>query len=256
MDDPHSIAQEVAAEFDRLAAANYYALLGVDKDAEEAEIRQRFRELARKYHADRYAGLNLPSEIITKMTRLLSRISRAHSVLTDPEKRRDYDATLAIQAVGVPTDLGTIVEAESLFRAGVKLMDQGNYESALNKLVDACKLNPAESEFSIAAAYCKYWTLSRDGKGQAIERHAVKVIVEHLADYLRDHHNNDVVYVQIARIAKAEGQLERANEYFQEALLVNPNNVEAAREVRLLAMRKKKSGFFKRIFTKQKKLED
>ena len=82
-DDPRSIVAEVNAQFEKLANANYYELLGVSEDTPETEIRKRFRDLAKRYHADRYAGLNLPSEVRAKMTRLLSQISRAHSVLTN-----------------------------------------------------------------------------------------------------------------------------------------------------------------------------
>lgn len=252
-DDPRSIISEVNEKFEQLAKATYYELLGVSTIASAGEVRGRFRELAKRYHPDRYSGLDLPEEVREKMKRLIGQISRAHTVLTNAEKRKDYDATLAMQAQGIPTDLGTIVEAENLFRTGTKLMDQGKFSAALEKLDQASRTNPAEPEFAATAAYCKYWTLPRDGEGRVRDRHAVKLIVDHLSAYLVDHPKNDDVCVFLALIAKAENNMKHAIEYFEEAVAINRNNIVAARELRLFRMRERKgSGFFKRLFSKKK----
>lgn len=64
---------------------NYYTILGVDEHAEAQEIKEAFRKLALKYHPDRNQG---DLEAQGKM----QRINEAYAVLSDSEKRRQYDA--------------------------------------------------------------------------------------------------------------------------------------------------------------------
>lgn len=64
---------------------DYYAVLGVKKDAGEKEIRSAFRTLARKHHPDVNPG-NKEAEARFKA------INEANEVLADPEKRAIYDA--------------------------------------------------------------------------------------------------------------------------------------------------------------------
>src|SRR6266496_7916 len=65
---------------------DYYALLGVGREATESEIRERFRALARDAHPDR-AALEEKAEAEAKFQEL----TRAVNVLTNPERRRAYD---------------------------------------------------------------------------------------------------------------------------------------------------------------------
>lgn len=64
---------------------NHYIILGVPHTESESGIRKAFRELAKTYHPDRVG----PGE-----TRHFKGIMEAYSVLSDPEKRREYDESL------------------------------------------------------------------------------------------------------------------------------------------------------------------
>ncbi|MEL6496474.1 MAG: DnaJ C-terminal domain-containing protein [Cyanobacteria bacterium J06623_7] len=63
---------------------DYYAILGVKKTADAKEIKQKFRQLALKYHPDRNQG-NKAAETKFK------EISEAYDVLSDADKRAKYD---------------------------------------------------------------------------------------------------------------------------------------------------------------------
>ncbi len=79
---------------------NFYAVLGVPKDAPAAEIKKAYRKLARKYHPDANKGDKAAEEKFKE-------ISEAYDVLSDPTKRKEYD------------------EARSLFGAGGFRMPRG-----------------------------------------------------------------------------------------------------------------------------------
>ena len=51
----------------------------------------------------------------------------------------------------------------------------------------------------------------------------------------------DRVHYQMGVVARVEGELEKAERHFREALAANPKNLEAAQEVRLIEMRRRKS---------------
>jgi molecular chaperone DnaJ len=68
---------------------DYYAVLGVSRDADEKKIRDAFRKLARKYHPDVNQG-DKQAEAKFKQ------ISEAYEVLSNKEKRQKYD-TLGAQ---------------------------------------------------------------------------------------------------------------------------------------------------------------
>jgi DnaJ-class molecular chaperone len=63
---------------------DYYAILGVKKDAAEKEIKQAYRRLARKYHPDVNPGDKQAEEKFKE-------VSEAYEVLSDKEKRAKYD---------------------------------------------------------------------------------------------------------------------------------------------------------------------
>lgn len=69
---------------------DYYKTLGVDRTASEADIKQAYRRLARKYHPDVSKEPDAEERI--------KAVNEAYEVLRDPEKRRTYDSLGTYQA--------------------------------------------------------------------------------------------------------------------------------------------------------------
>ncbi len=81
---------------------DYYKVLGVSSDAKPEEIKKAFRKLARENHPDQNPG-NAEAE------KRFKEISEAHSILSDPKKRDEYD------------------EARRLFGSGFRFPGGGKY---------------------------------------------------------------------------------------------------------------------------------
>lgn len=63
---------------------DYYEVLGVDKNADDAAIKKAYRQLAKKYHPDMNPGDQ-------EAEKKFKEASEAYAVLSDPDKRRQYD---------------------------------------------------------------------------------------------------------------------------------------------------------------------
>ncbi|MCL5433677.1 MAG: molecular chaperone DnaJ [Candidatus Marsarchaeota archaeon] len=104
---------------------DYYKILGIKKDASIDEIKRKYRELALKYHPDRNKDKNAEENF--------KKINEAYAVLSDPEKRRNYDTF-------GPEGFNKRFSEEDIFRGfdiNDILKDFGfNFESDSNNIFD------------------------------------------------------------------------------------------------------------------------
>ncbi|MCC7187357.1 MAG: DnaJ domain-containing protein [Anaerolineales bacterium] len=72
---------------------NYYSLLGVTRDASPEEIKRAYFEAAQKLHPDKNKAAG--------ETELFLGVQQAYEILSNPDRRRQYDATLPVEEQGV-----------------------------------------------------------------------------------------------------------------------------------------------------------
>ena len=68
---------------------DYYALLGVDKKADDAALKKAYRKAAVKWHPDKHASKSEAEQ--KKAEERFKEIAEAYDVLSDPQKRQIYD---------------------------------------------------------------------------------------------------------------------------------------------------------------------
>jgi|YelNatPaOPRAMG01_1025707.scaffolds.fasta_scaffold00010_102 molecular chaperone DnaJ len=80
-----------------MAREDYYKILGVDRDADEEEIKRAYRRVAKECHPDVTQGDEEAAERFRRAT-------EAYEVLRDPQKRAAYDREL--YGAGIPSPAG------------------------------------------------------------------------------------------------------------------------------------------------------
>ncbi|HXG57885.1 MAG TPA: DnaJ domain-containing protein [Thermoanaerobaculia bacterium] len=188
---------------------NYYEVLGVDRSASEAEIRERFRRLARENHPDRYQG---PDK--SDAERKFQALTEAMNVLTNPERRKQHDAELAS---GVSKGTADFTQVAKVYLSkGVKAFKEGDLQAAYENFDMAVKHNPqdAKAHHYLALTAARMPSMMR----QAVQ--AAEAAVQ------RDPVNP--VYLKDAGVlCRKAGLNAKAERYLEQALRWDPENVEA-----------------------------
>jgi molecular chaperone DnaJ len=89
-------------------ARDYYEALGVSRTATEAEIKKAYRQVAMQCHPDRHPGDKQAEE-------RFKAASEAYAVLSDPDKRAQYDRFGTVAGPGGPGDVGFGTLFEDIF---------------------------------------------------------------------------------------------------------------------------------------------
>jgi len=111
------------------AQRDYYQVLGVPRDADAKAVKDAFRRLARRYHPDTSTEPDAEERF--------KEIVEAYGVLSDPARRRDYDASgLAGLAGTSPADLWGGIDFADVFGAA------SGFESLLSRLFGRAAAGP------------------------------------------------------------------------------------------------------------------
>jgi tetratricopeptide (TPR) repeat protein len=130
---------------------NYYAILGVVQGATEAEIRTRFKELARRHHPDRFEG-----EEKARAEERFQAITEAVNVLTNPSRRRDHDYELAQPKKGERRGHEGDRVAQAYLQRGSKAYRERNWVQAADNFLRATELQPTNARaFYLLALTCE-----------------------------------------------------------------------------------------------------
>lgn len=144
---------------------NYYNILGLPRNATEQQIRDRFRQLARQRHPDRFQGAEKEKAEVE-----FQAITEALNALTSPDRRRQHDLELAR-----PESQRQGVDKEQLARVylqrGVKAFRDKNYLEAADNFDRATKADPgnAQTWYNLALA-CEHQVRWRSRAMAAIEQ--------------------------------------------------------------------------------------
>ena len=138
-----------------------YAILGVDPDATDAQIRKAYKKLAVELHPDRYVGRPQEQEEAEKR---FAQVSHAYNVLKDTEQRNEYDfmrrlkgEESAAAAAAIPENEAQALRrerGERYFQQGMSRQLNRDFKGAIDSFKEAVRHDPSVAQWHSMLAVC------------------------------------------------------------------------------------------------------
>jgi curved DNA-binding protein CbpA len=210
---------------------DYYSILGVDRMAGEAEIKQAYRKLALKFHPDRNPGESRDGLASSSF----QEVNEAYHNLIDKEKRAKYNKAMTEKAAGVEGASVQSNQAEMSYRYGLEAYKANQFKRAVEYFRVACKLNPKKAIYHnrLGLAIIKAAGPLEDARASCEK--AVQIEM-----YNPEH------YLTMGIIYQTAGMNDKAREQFKEALKWDPKNVQAQKRLEMVG--KGDKGFLGKLF--------
>ncbi len=149
-----TLAAQIDERFERLGTLDHYALLGIPRSADAPTIKSAYHLAAKTYHPDALARAGLDAEMRGRASRIFTEIGKSYAALSDAERRRSYDDSLAND--GEVLDADRLANAETNYRKGEILVRQGNFRGAVDYLRAAVDLWPEEPAYQSALGWALF----------------------------------------------------------------------------------------------------
>jgi CheY-like chemotaxis protein len=224
---------ELTAMAQKFRDQNPFQILDIAENAGQEEIQASYGKLCERTHPDRVSHSGEAVKALA--AEVFAMVANAYETLSDPRRRQAYllgqrkaDREAAERAVG-----RRALDAEIQFQQGDAAMRARDYSTALRCFGRALELYPEEGEYH--AHYGWVLHLSHpDDTAMAAEA------IEHLQRALKLAPDREKPYLFMGRLCKATGRAEAAEKMFARALKIQPDCLDALRELRLINMRREK----------------
>lgn len=198
---------------------DYYDLLGLKSSANVEEVKNVYFQYAKKYHPDRISQAPDPG-IKEKANYVFSEINKAYEILTDEEKRREYDTKGHPEAGDAQAKAKMVERARTLFRKAKTLYDHKKYWEAVSLLEEAVRLSNDKGSYFMLLGICQ---MELPNMRRVAEKNLQKAV--ELEPYNVD------AYAALGLLFVAESQLKRAEGFFRKALSINPDHAVSRKKL-------------------------
>ncbi len=127
LETDHAFLEKVEDVHKKLGSTDYYSILGIEKWATLDTIKKAYYKAAKEFHPDKH--LHLPSDTLkSKLNAIFSRLTEIYKILSDSNKRIEYDNRPAVKPANLQTD--NVEMAKTLFQEGKDAFRKGSHEKA------------------------------------------------------------------------------------------------------------------------------
>jgi CheY-like chemotaxis protein len=229
-----ALRAELAELAGRLRSENPWQALGVSTDASDDVIRATYAELAKRTHPDRYAGAGDTTRKLAE--ELFAHASKAYDAIRDAAARAAWHAQRKQQELDAAAreESERAVHAEREFVRGEGLLRARRPAEALAAFRSAVEAYPEECDYHVYLGWAHYQT-APDAPGRIDEA------IKHVMRGRKLAPDRRTPYLFLARLCQAAGQIDNAEKMYARTIQLDPDCVEAQRELRLVRMRQDKA---------------
>jgi len=232
--------REILDAFDHLKTRTHYEVLGIATNATDAQVKEAYFKLARRFHPDSHHDPSL-ADLRNKLEAVFIGLGEAYEVLKSTRARAHYDEGFNRRSpAGAPSHAGGAGgavasqaappgdpdaerrAAEEAIRRANKAMEKEQYWDAIQLLEPAIDALTGRAHVRarviLATAYLKNPKWLKRGE-------------EVFQTVIRDDPQNVDALLALARIYKAQGMRTRSVSMFRKVLQAQPDNEEAKAEV-------------------------
>jgi tetratricopeptide (TPR) repeat protein len=215
--------------------SNYYELLGVTAESSKDQIKQKFYALARKFHPDRHASR---SEWAESLQKLMGAANQAYDVLSDDQKRAEYDQRQALSQRETAEDEAI---RENLRLAAACRRDN-NFAGSVVWMRKCVALEPSVAKYLVLLA------ISLAGAG-----HHQHEAIEHFQKAIEIDPWNVPAYLHFGKLYEQMRLPWRARPLYSKILEIDPEHTGAKEHLARLDARDEKKSSRRKFATRFKK---
>lgn len=222
----HPKWKEAAAHLSKLEHKNYFEMFELAETATTEDVKGAFPKAAAPWHPDRAP---IP-ELRAMYEEIFSLYNAAHSTLVDKSARQQYEETLH-GGGGTPAaqrQVAAVLDTvQDVHRAEIALKRR-DYPEAERLLRRTLAASSSDVAASILLAQCLMEVDPVKNAGEVLNL---------MSEVCKATEGNDRAFLYLGLALKAQAH-PRARGAFMRALEINPNNIEASRELRIIDMRR------------------
>jgi tetratricopeptide (TPR) repeat protein len=253
--DTKAKRKEIAEAFETLRTKTHFEVLGIERSATDAQVKESYFRLAKRFHPDTHHDPNM-ADLRDKLEAVFIRLGEAYEILRSPRSRAAYESDLASRAprpapapaaaaapspAPVPA-MDPAVAAQSVRRAE-KYMEQEKYWDATQLLEAAIPVLEGKQKQRARLNLARVYTKNPNWVHQAEET---------LHEVVRDDPKNAEAYLALGHLYKAGGLRSRSAAMFRKVVELKPDHEDALSELAALGPEPEGSvdsgGFLKKLF--------
>lgn len=199
---------------------NYYQLLGTENSASVEEVKKSYLDFSRKYHPDKINAAP-DSTVMLRANEVFAEINKAYEVLSDKDKKSEYDARGfrdASEVISAPADKGK--NARDLYLNANRFFKAKRYFEAVSLMEQAVAIDNSRANYFLllGLAQSKLPTMKKLAEKNLLKAHE-------LEPWNADH------LFALGELYKSENLLKKADHYFHKALEINMEHTLAGQAV-------------------------
>jgi tetratricopeptide (TPR) repeat protein len=255
--DTQAKRREITEAYETLRAKSHFEALGIERTATEAQVKEAYFRLAKRFHPDTHHDPNM-ADLRDKLETVFIRLGEAYEVLRNARSRAAYESELASRAprpsapdpraapaaAPPPAPVAAMdpaVATQSARRAE-KFMAEEKYWDAIQLLEPAVSVLEGKPKQKARLLLARAYTKNPNWIHQAEET---------LHEVVKDDPKNVDAYLALGQLYKAGGLRSRAVSMFRKVLELKPENEEALAELSAAALEPEATetgGFLKKLF--------